>query len=171
LEGDSSAAISDIRAAARSLEPTAGLYNVASMEDLVANHLSRPRMYSLLFGLFAGFGLVLASTGLHGVLAYTVAQRTHEIGIRMALGARHRSVLTLVVGQSLVLTAGGILLGLAGAATLARAIERLLFGFNALDPATYAAVTAVFVVVALGATVLPARRATEVDPLVALRHE
>jgi putative ABC transport system permease protein len=115
--------------------------------------------------------LLLAALGLYGVIAYSVAQRTHEIGIRMALGASRRNVVWLVLGQGMRLVGIGIALGVAGGAALSRALSAWLFGLSPFDPTAYVAVSLVLIAVALVATYLPARRATKVDPLVALRYE
>jgi putative ABC transport system permease protein len=141
------------------------------MDQLVANRISRPRMYAVLLGIFAAVAVALAAIGIYGVLAYSVAQRTREIGVRMALGARRAAVMRLVLGQSLVWTFAGISLGLAGAAVLTRYLDRMLFGLTRLDPATFAAVPVLFGVVAALASYVPARRATRVDPSIALRSE
>lgn len=114
---------------------------------------------------------MLAAAGIYGVMAYSVAQRTREIGIRMALGARRAEVMGLVLRQSIVLTAVGISLGLAGAAAVTRYLEGMLFGLTPLDLTTFIAVSVIFALVAAGAAYVPARRATKIDPLVALRCE
>ena len=157
------------RAVARELDGQAGLFNVASMDQLVANRITRPRMYAVLTGIFAAVAVALAAIGIYGVLTHAVTQRTREIGIRMALGARRAEVMRLVVRQSLVWTVGGIALGLVGAAILARSLAGMLFGLTPLDPATFVAVSALFALIAAVASYLPARRATKVDPIVALR--
>ena len=114
---------------------------------------------------------MLSAVGLYGVLAYTVARRTGEIGIRMALGARHAQVMRLVLGQSLALTGVGIVLGLSGAAVVTRSLAGMFFGLSSFDPMTFITASVVFAAVAMLASYVPARRATKVDPLVALRHE
>jgi putative ABC transport system permease protein len=160
-----------VRRIVQQLDAQATLFYVAPMEQVVASTISRPRLYAVLLGIFAAVGLGLAVLGIYGVMAYSVAQRTREIGIRVALGARRAQVITLVVRQSAVLTVVGIVLGLSGAAMLSRYLEGLLFGVTPLDPATFAGAAALFMVVALAAAVGPTRRATGVDPLVALRAE
>ncbi len=163
--------IPSVRAIVQQMDPQASLFYVAPMEQVVASTLSRPRLYATLLGIFALVGLGLAVIGIYGVMTYSVAQRTREIGIRVALGARRGQVIALVVKQSAVLTVAGIVVGLAGAAMLSRYLEGLLFGVTPFDPATFAAAAALFALVALVAAYGPTRRATRVDPLVALRAE
>jgi putative ABC transport system permease protein len=171
VEGDPATVVAHARTIARGLDAEAGLFNVATMEQLVANRISRPRMYAVLLGVFAGIAAALAAIGISGVIAYAVAQRTHEIGVRMALGARPTDVLRLAVGESLVRTAVGIVAGLALAAWLTRFLEGMLFGLTPLDLPTFAAIAAGFAALAAVAAFMPARRAAKVDPLIALRCE
>ena len=159
------------RAIVQQMDAQASLFYVASMEQMVASTISRPRLYATLLGIFSAVGLGLAVIGIYGVIAYSVARRTREIAIRVALGARRAQVIALVVKQSAVLTVVGILLGLVGAALLSRYLEGLLFGVTPLDPVTFAAAAALFTSVALVAAYGPTRKATGVDPLVALRAE
>ena len=156
---------------ARELNRDAGIYNVVSMEDVVANKLSRPRLYAVVLGIFATAAVVLAAIGLYGVMAYSVAKRTGEIGVRVALGAERRQVMALVLRETLMLTAIGMTIGLAGAAAVTRYLEALLFGLTPLDPATFVAVSGLFVVLAAVAAYVPTRRALRIDPVVALRAE
>jgi putative ABC transport system permease protein len=145
--------------------------NLRPLTELVAASISQQRFNTRLMEVFAALALVLAMVGIYGVLSYSVTQRTHEIGIRMALGARKDGVLRLVMRQGLILTGAGLLLGLLLAWGLTRVIASLLFGVEATDPATFALLAAALAVVALAACYLPARRATTVDPMVALRYD
>ena len=133
--------------------------------------MTLPRMYAVLLGTFAGVAVGLAAIGIYGMLAYAVAQRTREIGIRMALGAQPAEVVRLVLRESAASTAMGIVAGLCAAAALTRYLQGMLFGVTPLDPTTFAAVAVIFGAVAICAALTPARRATNVDPLIALRYE
>ncbi|HLL75119.1 MAG TPA: ABC transporter permease [Pyrinomonadaceae bacterium] len=171
----SSADPASLVAAARNeihaLDKAIPVYNVRPMRDVVAAALAERRASTLLVGAFALLALLLSLVGIYGVTAYYVTQRRHEIGVRMALGAQARHVLGLVMAQSLRLTVAGLALGLFGAAALTRVLESLLYGVRPTDPATFAAAAALLGAVALLACLLPARRATKVDPLIALRAE
>ncbi len=145
--------------------------NLRTLDAIVAASISQQRFYMLLLTIFAAVALLLAAVGIFGVLSYAVSQRTREIGIRMALGAQGHSVITLVVRQALTLVACGVGAGLAAGLALSQTMAKMLFDVTPTDPATYAAVSAVLAVVALMASYLPARRATRVDPIVALRAE
>ena len=168
---DPQRALSAIAAAVRQLDPEAPLYNVASLDRILSHEVTLPRIYSVLVGVFASLAIALAAVGIYGVMAYAVVQRTREIGIRMALGAERRQVLRLVLSRTVVYASAGIVVGIAGAAMLSRYLETLLFAVRPLDPTTFASAAAVFAIVALVAAYLPARQATAVDPLVALRCE
>ena len=163
--------ITMVRQLVRDVDPSARLFNTASMDQLVATTIARRRMYAVLLGIFAAVGMTLAVIGIYGVMAYSVTQRTREIGIRMALGARRAGVMRLMMRQSLVLTVVGIALGLSGAAAVTRYLEGMLFGLTPLDPATFIVVALVFAAVATLAALIPAQRATRISPLVALRYE
>ena len=145
--------------------------DVRTMQQRMAESLSSARFNMVLLGIFAGVALLLAAIGLYGVIAYSVAQRTHEIGIRMALGAQRSDVLKMVMGQGLILTLVGITIGLASAFFVTRFMSSLLYGVTATDPLTFMGVSLVLAVVTLLATLIPARRATKVDPMIALRNE
>jgi putative ABC transport system permease protein len=142
---------------------------------MIADSTALPRVQSLLLGAFAAIALILAAVGLYGVMAYSVSQRTQEIGIRMALGAHRHSVLMMVLRQALLLTGAGLVLGLAGAVALGRSLttvlEPLLFQVEPSDAMTLATVPVVLAIVALVAAMIPARRATQVDPISALRNQ
>jgi len=169
--GEAESILPSVRAIVEQMDAQASLFHVAPMERVVASTISRPRLYAALLGLFAMVGLGLAVIGIYGVMAYSVAQRTREIGIRVALGARAIQVIALVVRQSAALTAIGIVIGLSGSAMLSRYLEGLLFGITPLDPATFVATAALFALVAMVAAYGPTRRATGVDPLIAVRAE
>ena len=140
------------------------------MDDVVGDAIARPRFLTVLLGIFAGLALVLAAVGTYGILAYLVTERKQEIGIRMALGADRRKVLGLVLGRGLWLSGTGLVLGLAASLGLTRVIATLLFNVNPIDPVTLTIVAVVIVLVAAAACVIPAWRATRVDPLIVLRE-
>jgi putative ABC transport system permease protein len=160
-----------VRATMAAIAPGQRVLGVQTMDRIVDTHVAGTRFNASLFGAFAAAAVAFVGIGLYGVVAYAVSQRTREIGVRMALGARRASVLVLVLRQSVVLVAVGLALGLGSAAAISRYLSRLLFGLTALDWPTFASVAALFVVVAIGAVCVPARRATKVDPVVALRAE
>jgi putative ABC transport system permease protein len=170
-DGNPDVLAASVRSAVRAIDPTAGIYNVETMERLLGNSLSRQRLYAVLLGLFAGLAGLLAAAGIYGVMAYNVAQRTMEIGVRVALGATRADVMGLVMRQSTVIAGAGLLIGLALAAALTTQLRSLLFGLTPLDATSYASVAVVFGIVATVAAYTPARRAARVDPMVALRRE
>jgi putative ABC transport system permease protein len=170
-EGDPRGSIAAIQNEVRSLDKDLPTYNIKTLEEYVAASVAQPRFNTLLLAMFAGLALILTAIGLYGVMSYSVTRRTHEIGIRMALGARQPDVLKMVVRQGMTLTIVGIGAGLIGAYFLTRLMSSLLFGVSATDPITFAAIPIVIAGVALGACFVPARRATKVDPMIALRYE
>ena len=147
------------------------VYNVLTMEQVVADSLAARRFTMILLGVFAGLALMLASVGIYGVISYIVGQRTHEIGIRMALGAQRGDVLKLVLGQGVVMAGVGVGIGLAASLGLTRLMKQMIFGVTATDPLTLAGVSLLLTAVALLACYVPARRAMRTDPVVALRYE
>jgi ABC-type antimicrobial peptide transport system permease subunit len=147
------------------------IIRLRDMEDVFRDSVRRPRMLMQLFAAFAGFALLLAAIGTYGVLSYVVTQQRREIGIRMALGAERALVLRSVMGHGLKLTTVGVVAGLAGALVLTRLMETLLFGVRPSDPATLAGVVLIITTVATAASLVPALRATRVDPIVALKDE
>ena len=169
--GQPAGLVSGLRATVRGLDAQASIVNMNTLNELLSNSLMRPRLYAVWLGIFAAIAVALAAIGIYGVLAYAVEARTREIGIRRALGAQVGHLLGLVLRQSLILTATGLAIGLAGAAALSRYLQGMLFGLTPLDPITYAGAAAGFVAVAALATYVPARRAIRIDPQVALRSE
>jgi putative ABC transport system permease protein len=145
--------------------------DVRLMDNIAAAAVSGPRLALLLVGIFAALALVLATVGIYGVISYSVTQRIHEIGVRVALGAQLGDVLRLVVGQGMKLAAAGVAFGLVAALALHSVMNSLLYGVSATDPLTLAAVSLVLMMIAAVACYIPARRATRVDPVVALRYE
>jgi predicted permease len=161
--------IPSIRDAVRAVDPAASIDAIHTMDEMVGYSTARQRFYAVLLGIFAAVAGLLAAIGIYGVLAYAVAQRTQEIGVRIALGAERRQVLALVLRRGLTLAAIGISIGIAGAIAGARYLQSMLFGVEPRDPGTFVLVAGGFAIVALIASYLPARRATKVDPMVALR--
>lgn len=168
---DSANFVNPIRDAVHSFDKDLAIANVQTMQRVLSDSSARPRFNTLLLSIFAIVALLLASVGIYGVMSYTVTERTHEIGIRMALGAKKTDVLKLVVGRAMLLALIGVGIGLAASFGLMRLLSSLLFGVSTTDPVTFVLVSFVLVAVALAACYLPARRATKVDPMTALRYE
>jgi predicted permease len=160
-----------LRQVVAEVDRTVPVSDVQTMEHVVSESVTQPRFNLFLLGLFSSIALLLSAAGIYGVTAYTVTQRTHELGIRLALGAQISDVLKLVLGQGLAVIGAGLVLGLAASFALMRLLRSLLFGVGENDPLTFAAITLVLLLVALIACYIPARRATKVDPLTALRYE
>ena len=165
-EGDPASVVAAARNEVAAVDKDLPIFDVKTLDQYVSESLAQPHFSSLLLGVFAGLALALAAVGLYGVIAYSVVQRKHEFGVRMALGAERQDVLRMVVGHGMVLTLAGAGIGLLGALALTRFLGSLLFGIRPSDPTTFAAVLLVITVVALLASYIPARRATKVDPLV-----
>jgi predicted permease len=147
------------------------VYNVQTMEQVISSSIAGSRSRLVLLGIFAGIALLLAAVGIYGVVSYSVGQRTHEMGIRMALGARRRDVLMLVIGQGFTLALIGVAIGIIGALGITRFLSNFIYGVKPTDPLTFVAVSLILCSAALIASFIPARRATKVDPMVALRYE
>ena len=160
-----------VRQAAAEVDKSAAVSDIKTMEHIVSDAVTQPRFNLVLLGLFSGIALLLSAAGIYGVTAYSVAQRTHEFGIRMALGAQVGDVMRMIVRQGMLLISMGIAIGLAASFGLTRLLRTLLFGVSVTDPLTFVAITTLLTLVALIACYIPARRATKVDPLVALRYE
>lgn len=158
-----------LREQVRILDRNQPIGSVRTMDDLVEAQVGQRRFLVMLLGAFALVALLLALIGIYGVIAYSVAQRVQEIGIRRALGAQRGDILRLVIGQGVVLTLAGMVVGLGGAITLTGVMRTLLFQVSATDPTTFVGIALLFLLVALGASYIPARRATQIDPIAALR--
>ena len=168
---DPTSLVSAIRAQVQAVDPAEPIYHVSTMEQTLSESLA-PRRFNMLFlGIFAAVAFVLATVGIYGVMAFSVTQRTHEIGIRMALGAERGDVLSMIVRDAFALTLTGVVLGIAGAWALTRFLASFLYNVRTTDPATFVLVSIVLIAVAMLASYIPARRATRVDPMVALRYE
>jgi putative ABC transport system permease protein len=164
-------ALAVVRREVANLDSQLAVSSVATMNELMATQLARPRFNALLLNWLAGLALLLAGLGVFGVMAYAVARRTSELGLRIALGAQPHNIMTLVMRDGVKLAAFGLLLGLLGAFILTRLLSSLLFGVSTTDPLSLIAITAVLTLVVMAACFIPARRATKVDPMVALRYE
>jgi putative ABC transport system permease protein len=160
-----------VRGVLRKLDPDLPAYDVATMEDQVADQTTQSRFGAWMLSLFGALALALAAVGIYSVMAYAVEQRSREIGVRVALGARAADVLKMVIGQGMRLALLGVALGLGASLALTQLMKRLLFGVTAADPLTYGALALLLTLVALLACWIPARRATKVDPMIALRAE
>jgi putative ABC transport system permease protein len=168
---DPAALTSAIRGVVASIDHDQPIFAISTMDALVRDSVSTQRITLILLGLFSALALTLAAIGIYGVISYSVAQRTHEIGIRMALGAQRKEVLTMVLTQGAKIALVGVAIGLVASTGLARLMSSLLFSVGANDPLTFSAVAFLLIVVAMLACYIPARRATRVDPMVALRYE
>jgi putative ABC transport system permease protein len=169
--GDPQALVSAVRSKIAEIDPNLPVTSIASMDSIVANSVAQPRVLAQFVGVFAGFALLLAAIGIYGVMAYSVAARTQEMGIRMSLGAAPSDILRLVVAQGMRLALLGVIIGIAASLALTRLMGTLLFNVKATDPFAFTLASAVLVATALVACYLPARRATRVDPIVVLRFE
>ena len=169
--GDEAGVVSGVRRILNQQDPDLALADVKTMDEVVSQSVAQRRLMMVMLGIFAAAALLLSAVGIYGVIAYGVTQRTQEIGIRLALGAQRGDVLRMIVGQAAWLSAAGIAIGAAGAFALTRLMTDLLFHVKPFDPATFAAVAAILALVALLAGYVPGRRATRVDPVVALRAE
>jgi predicted permease len=168
---DPRSVVAALRSEVLAIDKELPLSDVASMDDLLAGETAGQRFEAAAVGLFAALALILAGVGIYGVISYIVTQRTHEIGVRMALGAQQDNVLRMVICQGMFMAGTGVAVGIGGAWALTRLLRNLLFQITPTDPATYSAVTVILVTVALGACYIPARRAMRIDPMVALRYE
>lgn len=162
---------SAMRSVLHAVDKAQPVQTITTMQDVLANTTAEPRFQTRLLGLFSMLALTLAAIGIYGVLAYSVTERTHEIGIRMALGAQRRHVVRMVLRHTLILTAAGVVLGTAGALAATRVLAKFLFDVKPTDPATFIAMAMLLALAAIFAGLLPARRATRVDPMMALRQE
>jgi putative ABC transport system permease protein len=169
--GDPQTVAAGLKQAVYAVDKELGIAGLTTFDAVLADSLAERRVLMLLLSVFAGLALLLAAIGIYGVIAYSVSQRTREIGLRMALGARPRDALRLVIGEGMALTGAGIALGLAAALALTRWMKSLLFSVEPTDPTTFAGVALLLALVALMACVIPARRAARVDPMKALRQE
>jgi putative ABC transport system permease protein len=169
--GDPASAANSLAIAVQSMETDLAMYQVRTMDQIVGESLAGDRFAASLFAAFAAVALILAAIGIYGVMSFAVAQRTHEIGLRMALGAAQGQVLEMVFREGMLLAGGGLLLGLTGTYAVGRTMKSVLYGISAIDPLAIGVVAGILVLSAALACYLPARRATRVDPLVALRHE
>jgi putative ABC transport system permease protein len=169
--GDPAAVMGPVRHAVEQVDSRDVIYGVQTLDEVIAGSVAARRLSMILLGIFAGLALVLSCVGIYGVVSYVVGQRTHEIGVRMALGAERGDVMRLVLGEGARMTLVGVAAGVAAALGLTHLMADELFGVTPQDPLTFAAVAIVLMLVALVACYVPARRAVRVDPMVALRYE
>jgi putative ABC transport system permease protein len=170
-DSEPSALVAAVRGEVRALDKDLPLYGIKTMEDYLDESVAARRLIMLLVGVFAAVALLLAAVGIYGVISHSVTDRTREIGIRMALGARSQDVLRLVVRRGMTLALVGVALGLIGSAALTWLMKNLLFDVSATDPLTFVALALLLTFIALLAALVPARRAAKVEPIIALRHE
>jgi putative ABC transport system permease protein len=170
-QGEPMSLVSGIQKELRSIDEQQALFQIRTLDEVISNSLAQRRFNSLLMVIFAALAGLLAAVGIYGVIAYSVTQRTHEIGVRLALGAQPLDVLKMVLGQGVKLSLVGIALGLVASFALTRLLSSLLYGVSATDPATFLGIPLLLIALASLATYLPARRATKVDPCVALRYD
>ncbi len=171
FEGASRGITEAVRAALQRMSSEQVTFNTLTMDEIIASTLATRRFLMMVLTVFAALALLLASVGIYGVVSYLVGQRTHEIGVRIALGAQRRDVLRLVLGEGLKMALLGVGIGVVAAFGLTRLMANMLFGISATDPLTFLAVAMLLTIVAVAACYAPARRAMKVDPLVALRYE
>jgi putative ABC transport system permease protein len=169
--GDPTQLVAAAREQVKAIDPDQPIYGIRTMNEIRADSVAPERLNLTLLSLFAGVALVLAVVGIYGVMSYSVTQRTHEIGIRMAIGAQPRDVFRMIIGQGMMLTLIGVVVGLIGAFGLTRLMASMLFGVEPTDPTTFAVIAVLLTGVALVACSVPGRRATKVDPMVSLRYE
>jgi putative ABC transport system permease protein len=170
-KGDVSSLVAAVRSKIAEIDPTLPVTGILSMDEVVAASVAQPRLIMQFVGVFAGFALLLAALGIYGVMAYSVTQRKQEMGIRVALGATRADIFRLIVGHGMLLTAGGVIVGILASMALTRLLSSLLFNVRAMDAGVFGAAALTLALAALLACLLPARRATRVDPIVALRYE
>jgi predicted permease len=170
-EGDPTAVMDSVRRAVNEIDSRDVVYNVQTLNEVVSNSFAARRLSMILLGIFAALALLLACVGIYGVISYLVGQRTHEIGVRVALGAQRNDVMRLIIGHGAKMALIGVTIGIIGALALTRLMSNQLFGVSANDPLTFAAVAILLIIVAVAACYIPARRAMRVDPMVALRHD
>jgi putative ABC transport system permease protein len=169
--GSDQSLVAAVRTKIAEVDPTLPVTGILSMDEVVAASVAQPRLVMQFVGVFAAFALLLSAVGIYGVMAYSVAQRRQEMGIRVALGARRADIFRLIVGHGMLLTAGGVTVGILASVALTRLLSSLLFNVGAMDAGVFGAAAVMLAFAALLACLLPARRATRVDPIVALRYE